>query len=88
MAKEKRNPWGWNDEHETPLVAQKADDFDPSNVAWRKYHDAHCADWTPRDAARARSGFLAGWAACKATPKIVVPPPVESLFPTNKELGE
>lgn len=33
------------------------------NAAWKTYHEAHCADWTPRDEAHSKSAFNVAWNA-------------------------
>lgn len=67
--------------------------------AWRAYHDAECANWTPRDTVVAKYGFMAGWAARKEAEWAAVIPvnqnksvdrrtlPVATLFPTENEVN-
>lgn len=33
---------------------------------WKRYYQAQCANWTPRDEVIAKNAFIAGWEARKA----------------------
>jgi hypothetical protein len=57
----------------------------PVEAAWRKFWPFNAPA-----ASGVREAFDAGWTACEAAaPKIVLPPArPDTLFPTNKELGE
>lgn len=50
---------------EKALTFGNSDLYDARNDAWKAYHAAQCANWTPVAEHHEKDGFFAGWEACQ-----------------------